>query len=221
MQWGIKPWGTPLKFTNQVSLRSQGNYNYQDFVITRKENTMKKSLMVCLLMIILTLNACTPAVTITPGPLPTTLPGVVSATQASQTADWKTYANDTFGFGFRYPSDWFGPGEYVSDGTLRVEVGSDVVYPYGERLEGVSGVANSYNVVILFTKNNQNPFWKGTYQSLQKMKDGESLAGARNLLIRVRQLDIGRFNGFEYISTLSETAQTDHFYGREVMLFDE
>ena len=53
------------------------------------------------------------------------------------------------------------------------------------------------------------------------MKDGESLSDTRNLTIRVRQLDIGRFKGFEYISTLSETAQTDHVYAREVILFDE
>jgi hypothetical protein len=82
-------------------------------------------------------------------------------------------------------------------------------------------VKNSYNVVIQYTKNNQNSYWKDTYQSLQNLKDGESLSDARSLVIRVRQLDIGRFKGFEYISTLSETAQTDHVYAREVMLFDE
>jgi len=41
------------------------------------------------------------------------------------------------------------------------------------------------------------------------------------MIIRVRQLELGRFKGFEYISTLSETAQTEHVYGREVILIDE
>jgi hypothetical protein len=71
--------------------------------------------------------------------------------------------------------------------------------------------------------NDQKPYWKEdtTYQSLLNLKDGESLSDARSLLIRVSQLDIGRFKGFEYITTLSETGQTDHFYSRSVMLFDE
>ena len=75
--------------------------------------------------------------------------------------------------------------------------------------------------MIQYAKNNQDAFWKDTYQALLNMKDGESLSGARALLIRVRQVEIGRFKGFEYISTLSETAQTEHVYAREVMLVDE
>ena len=110
-------------------------------------------------------------------------------------ASWKSYANSTLGLGFRYPSSWFGPDEYVSDQNLRVEVGSDKVYPYGEQPEQPSDVKNSYNVVIQYTKNNQNPYWKDTYQSLQNLKDGESLSGTRSLIIRDRQLDLGRFKG--------------------------
>ena len=60
-----------------------------------------------------------------------------------------------------------------------------------------------------------------TYQALSKMQDGESLSGARSLIIRVRQLELGKFKGFEYIATLSETAQTDHVYVREVILVDD
>jgi hypothetical protein len=191
---------------------------------------MKITITLFLLMMMLALNACAPLATATPVTLPTTettvsvetqIPTVVLPTEADQSATWKQYTNNTFGFGFQYASNWFGPSEYISDGTLRIEVGSDKVYPYGEAPEQPSDVKNSYNVVIQYTKNNQNSYWKDTYQSLQNLKDGESLSDARSLVIRVRQLDIGRFKGFEYISTLSETAQADHVYAREVMLFDE
>jgi hypothetical protein len=139
-----------------------------------------------------------------------------------QWADWKSYANSTFGLGFRYPSSWFGPDEYVSDQNLRVEIGSDVVYPYGtDRMEQIYEVKNSYYVLIQYSKNDQNQYWKDTYQSLLNLQDGESLSDARSLVIRVRQLKLGRFEGIEYISTLSETAQTEPVYIRQVILFDE
>jgi len=191
---------------------------------------MIKTITLFLLLMILTINACAPLAPATPITLPTTeiavsvasqIPTAVLPTEVVQSTTWKLYTNNTFGFGFQYASNWFGPGEYISDGTLRVEVGSDKVYPYGEPPEQPSDAKKSYNVVIQYTKNNQNSYWKDTYQSLQNLKDGESLSDTRSLIIRVRQLDIGRFKGFEYISTLSETAQTDHVYAREVMLFDE
>jgi hypothetical protein len=53
------------------------------------------------------------------------------------------------------------------------------------------------------------------------LRDGGSLSGARSLIVRVRQLNIGKFKGFEYITTLSETAQTDYVYIRSIMVFDE
>ena len=191
---------------------------------------MKKTLSVFLLMTVLTLNACTPMAPATSTPLPrsepatpvaTQVPSPVSPTEANTSANQKPYANNTFGLSFQYPSNWFGPGEYVTGATLRVEVGSDKVYPYGEQPAQASDLKNSYNVVIQYTKNNQNPYWKDTYQPLLNLKDGESLADARSLLIRVRQLNIGRFTGFEYITTLPETAQSDHIYIRSVMLLDE
>jgi hypothetical protein len=191
---------------------------------------MKKTLPLLLVLIIFTINACTSPVTATPAPLPATVPAASGGTQipihgspteVDQSATWKLYTNSAFGLGFHYPSNWFGPGEYVSDETLRVEVGSDMVYPYGEPPEQPSDGKNSYNVVIQYTKNNQNSYWKDTYQPLQNLKDGGSLSDARSLLIKVRQLNIGRFKGFEYITTLSETGQTDHFYIRSVMLYDE
>jgi hypothetical protein len=193
-------------------------------------NTTKKTINLFFLMIVLTLGACSPPVTTprvpssTPTPAPsanTPGPIVLSPTQVEQSAIWKPYTNSTYGLRFRYPSNWFGPEDYAADHTLRVEVGSDRVYPYGQPPEQPSDVRNSYNVVIQLTKNNPNPFWKDTYQSLSTLKDGESLLGARGLIIRVRQVDLGRFKGFEYISTLSEKAQTEPVYSRDVMLFDE
>lgn len=191
---------------------------------------MKKTIPLFLLMTILVLNACAPLTTSAPATptsnepaasIETQIPAAVVPTEVDQSAALKLYTNNTFGFGFQYPSNWFGPGEYISEGSLRVEVGSDVVYPYGEPPEQPSDVKNSYKVVIQYTKNNQNSYWKDTYHSLENLKDGESLSGARNLIIRVRQLEIGGFKGFEYISTLSETAQTDYVYAREVILFNE
>lgn len=191
---------------------------------------MNKTITLFLLMTILSLNACAPLATATPATLPTSEPAVsvemqvptaVLPTEVAQSATWKLYTNNTFGFGFQYASNWFGPSEYISDGTLRIEIGSDIVYPYGEPPEQPSDIKNSYNVVIQYTKNNLNSYWKDTYQSLQNLKDGESLSDARSLIIKVRQLDIEGFKGFEYISTLSETAQSDHDYAREVILFNE
>jgi hypothetical protein len=191
---------------------------------------MKKTLIMFLLLMVLTLNACAPLATASSTSLPdieptpsvaTQIPASAPPTDVKPPENQKRYKNDKFGLSFQYPSAWFGPGEYVSDETLRVEIGSDVVYPYGERPEQPSGVKNSYNVVIQYTKNNQNPYWKEAYQPLLKMKDGESLSDARSLLIRVRQLNIGRFKGFEYITTLPQTGQTDRFYIRSVMLFDD
>lgn len=197
---------------------------YLRIVTNRKENEMKKLMTIPLLVIGLALSACTPLAARTSVPLPDVEPVVIMETQspdALSPASPNQYTNDQFGLAFEYPSNWFGPSEYVSDGTLRVEIGSDTVYPYGERPEQASDVKNSYNVVIQYAKNVQNSYWMDTYQSLLTMKDGESLSTARSLLIRVRQLQIGRFTGFEYITTLPETAATEHVYIRSIMVFDE
>jgi len=191
---------------------------------------MKKTLILSLFMMVLIINACTPRATATSAPLPsltlttgmeTQTPIPVTPTEVNPSAAKKLYANDLFGLSFQYPSSWYGLSEFVSDRSLRVEVGSDVVYPYGERPEQGSSIKNSYSIVIQYTKNNQNPYWKDTYQTLLNFRDGESLSGAGSLLIRVSQLNIGRLQGFEYITTLSETAQTDYFYTRSIMVFDE
>ena len=202
---------------------------------------MKKTSLLILLLIFMALSACTPKATAssTPTsilvatgdvltPVPSDLPTdvatdmpVVTAT-ANLSTDQKQYTNDQFKFGFKYPSSWFGPDEYISGNTLRLAVGSDVVYPYGEVPQTPSAVKNSYLVVIQYTKNNQNNGDPNTlYQTLANMKDGESTSGARSVMTRVRAIQLGRFDGFEYISTVSETAQTEYFYTRSVLLLDK
>lgn len=205
---------------------------------------MKKTIALSISMIALLISACAPRATPATD-IPTQLPTVVDEipTMIDETPtsvaipsptitdvvptltlpakDQKQYMNSTFNFGFSYPADWFGPDEYISDNTLRVAVGSDVVYPYGEVPEKPSTVTNSYLVVIQYTKNNQNSLPNETYEQLANLEDGESQDDGRNLTTRVRAVQLGRFDGFEYLTTLSETAQTEHFYMRQVLLIDK
>ena len=186
---------------------------------------MKNILSIFFLMIILATTACIPQSVSTPSPLPATESATVFVppTEIVQLPeDLKLYRNDVFGMAFQYPSSWLGPEEYISEQTLRVEVGSDVVYPYGTGPdERTYTLTNSYYVVIQYSKNDQNTYWRETYQSLLNLADGESLSDGRGLTIRVRQFTVGRFSGIEYISTLSEAAQTSPAYSRSVILFDE
>jgi hypothetical protein len=202
---------------------------------------MKKTTSFLLIALILTLSlsACVSPETATTPPqpaaetalpvetqVPTEVPPTETAPdlllgQVEPTPALAQYANATFGLSFEYPSSWFGPDEYISGGTLRLEVGSDVVYPYGTgREEQVYTMPNSYYVVIQYTQNDQNQVWNDTLQALGNLQDGESISDARSLTIRVRQLELGRFTGFEYIATLSESAQTEPFYARQVILMD-
>jgi hypothetical protein len=190
------------------------------------ENKMKNALTILLLMTLFTVNGCSPAVEAAPQPqvspyaapqetAPAFYPEVV------QTAATKSYANSAFGLALQYPTNWYGPDEYISGETLRVAVGSDVIYPYGtDRTDQVSEVKNSYTIVIQLTKNDQAQNWQETTQLLAGLKDGESYSTARSTVIRVRQLGLGKFSGYEYISTLSETAQTEPVYMREAILSD-
>jgi hypothetical protein len=151
----------------------------------------------------------------------TQAPTEVPPTQVEPTPALAQYANDAFGLSFAYPSSWYGPDEYIVDQTLRLEVGSDVVYPYGTGLdERVYTLPNSYVVLIQYTQNDQGQVWNDTFQALGNLQDSESISDARSLTIRVRTLEMGRFNGYEYIATLSETAQTEPFYARQVILMD-
>ena len=117
------------------------------------------------------------------------------------------------------------------DQGVRVEVGSDKVYPYGtDPLARDYEVKNSYYVVIQYSKNSnnwtldqyrQNEPWIDTYLSLLDLKDGGSQSSIRELATRVRQVKLGKFEGLEYLSTLSKTAQTEYFYTRQIVLLDE
>ena len=178
---------------------------------------MKNTLSLSLVVFIFAVSACAPQLTATPLPVATEAPQIPMTEVPAE----KSYTNSAFGFGFQFPSSWFGAEEYISDQTLRVEVGSDKVYPYGtDPAERTYDLKNSYNVVIQYSKNDQNQVWKDTYQTLVNLKDGESVSDARSLTIRVRQFSLGGFEGIEYISTLSETAQTEAVYGRQVILIN-
>ncbi|MCD6423895.1 MAG: hypothetical protein J7L35_00170 [Anaerolineales bacterium] len=144
--------------------------------------------------------------------------------------DWLEYTNEGLGFRYLYPSSWYGPDVYESEGSLRLEVGSDVVYPYGtSREDQVNTVPNSYYITIQYFENIQgrtwddfiNSGWIDTYLGLLELEDGESITTVRSLTIRVREVSLGDFQGLEHIATLSDTAQTERGYMREIMAFDK
>jgi hypothetical protein len=188
---------------------------------------------------VLVLAGCTPALE---AGEPTTAPAIpteASVPQAPSSAEptldpypgWTTYANESFGLSFRYPSTWYGPEVYESEDGLRLEVGSDVVYPYGTGLEERQpGAANAYGIMIQLTVNRsgwtleqyraEQPWFNDTLAVLD-MQDGESSTTARSLISRERGLTVGRFTGVEFTTTLSETAQTERFYMRTAFLMDQ
>lgn len=144
---------------------------------------------------------------------------------------WTTYTNESFGLSFRYPSTWYGPDVYEFEDGVRLAVGSDVVYPYGTGLdERQPGAPNAYGVVIQYTLNRtgwtleqyraEQPWFNDTLAVLD-LQDGESLTTARSLTTRERSLTVGSFTGVEFITTLSETAQTERFHMRTAFLMDE
>ncbi|MDK2980198.1 MAG: hypothetical protein PWQ55_545 [Chloroflexota bacterium] len=187
---------------------------------------MKRTYAFHLLFPLLILSACTSRVPVDPAPLP------AEAAQAQLSLEDEAieptaaaenhYSNTAFGLAFDYPAGWFGPDEYVSGDTLRVEVGSDTVYPYGTGpTEREYSQPDSYSVVLQYTRSNQNTYWQDTYQTLAGMQDGQTVDGARNRLIRLRALTLGDLSGFEYIATLSDSAQTEAVYIREVILVND
>jgi hypothetical protein len=143
--------------------------------------------------------------------------------------DWMEYYSDTFHFKFSYPASWYGPDVYEAEGSLRLEVGSDLVYPYGtDRTEQVTTIPDSYYITIQYFENIQGRTWDDfiasgwitAYLELLDLPDGEAVTTPRSLTIRVREVTLGDFQGLEYIATLSETAQTERVYLREIMAFD-
>ena len=152
-------------------------------------------------------------------PLPTNPSEMPSETPVPD--NHQVYSNGFFGFQMQFPVGWYGPDEYVVDNIMRLAIGSDVVYPYGtDRLDQVYTVKNAYYITIQYTLNNQNQYFIDQLNLLRSMQDGESVSTARSELIRVREVKIGNFEGLEYISTLSSTAQTEPVYTREILLVD-
>lgn len=149
--------------------------------------------------------------------------GTPPTTATNPTLPVKRYSNADFGLAFDYPSEWNGPDEYVSGDTLRIAIGSGAIEPYGGGPPGQPAVylPNAYQVVVQYNRNDHNQVWNETLQMLKGMQDGEMVSDARALTIKVRSLKIGRFEGVEYIGTLSETAQTEPVYTRQVILYDD
>jgi hypothetical protein len=132
------------------------------------------------------------------------------------------YKNDQFGLSFSFPPGWFGPEEYITGQELRVEIGSDVVYPYGTDLtERNYTLQDSYYIVLQFSRDSEIPYWRELYDLLASLDNGETRSDMRSLLIRVGEVRVGQFKGYEYISTLSDTAQTEQVYSRQAILFDD
>ena len=144
--------------------------------------------------------------------------------------DWMEYSNETTGFRYLYPSFWYGPDAYETEGSLRLVVGSDVVYPYGtSREDQITTVPDSYSITIQYFENIEgrtwddfiNSGWIDAYLGLVELENGGSITTLRSLTIREKEITLGDFQGLEYISTLSEIAQTERVYLREIMAFDD
>lgn len=144
---------------------------------------------------------------------------------------WSTYLHPATGLSLRYPTGWFGPEVYEFDGGVRIEVGSDTVYPYGTGLdERQPGAPNAYNIVIQYTLNPsgwaleqyraEQP-WLNDSLAVIELQDGESISTARSVTQRVRGLTVGRYDGVEYTTTLAEGAQTERYFTRSAFLMDE
>jgi hypothetical protein len=157
-------------------------------------------------------------------------PAPTSPAAEDPAGQWTEYQNENFQFRFAYPSDWFGPDVYESDGSLRLAVGSDVVYPYGtSREDQINTLPDAYFITIQYNQNQSNLTWDDyvnsgwitSYLELRDLGEGESYSTARSLSIKVRDITLGRFQGLEYIFTLPDTAQTERVYGRQIVAFDQ
>ena len=181
---------------------------------------MKKNVTLFLSIIVLFVSACAPQAG--PAQTSTDIPAVVADPTATLVPfQPKQYTNSAFKFGFKYPDNWFGPDEYTSGDVLRVTVGSDVVYPYGDEPETPSNVKNSYRVVVQYTHNLPKNYSNDVYGLVLSIADGQSITTVRDVRTRVKAIHLGRFEGVEYIGTLSESAQTEHVYTHEFLLMDK
>jgi hypothetical protein len=183
---------------------------------------------------ILALTGCASAPVATlevPTSVPTAAPTIAPESSLDPFPGWTAYSNSAFGISLRYPSTWYGPDVYEFEDGVRLEVGSDVVYPYGTGPEDRQpGAPNAYNVVIQHTLNTSGLTleqyqagqpWLNDTLAVLELQDGESITTARSLTTRQRGLTVGRFTGVEFTTTLPETAQTERFFMRTAFLMDE
>jgi hypothetical protein len=179
------------------------------------------NLSIVILVLVMGISACNlPTEALATDALSTATTEVVEVVETAMVAPTENvYFNEAFGLSFDYPVDWVGPDEYVVDNTVRIGIGSDVVTPYGGvPLEVPPFQKNAYQVVVQYTLENQNTYMNDTLAILENLQDGEMSETGRSRLIRVRALTVGDYSGYEYIATLSESAQTEYFYVREVVL---
>ena len=182
----------------------------------------------CLLLTIILLAACTPREPVSqPVPAATGQPtltfvptGQPTAFPPQPTPSAREYANDKLGLRFQFPAGWQGPDVYEWENGVRLEVGTDVVYPYGTGLdERHYTLADAYYITVQYdAKGSRQP--DAMAADLLTLADGESVSGPRSLITRVRAVQVGGFSGVEYIVTLPDSAQTEFFYTRNVMLSD-
>ena len=67
--------------------------------------------------------------------------------------DWMEYSNELIGFRYLFPAAWYGPEVNETEDSLRLVVGSDLVYPYGtDRTEQITTIPDSYYITIQYFK---------------------------------------------------------------------
>jgi hypothetical protein len=143
----------------------------------------------------------------------------------------KSYTNGMFESTYTYPVGWFGPEIYKYENGFRFEIGTDTVYPYGtDPSERKLTKENSYYIVAqLDAKSEDMPaedfrtanIGYKQIEALKDLKPGESKTDARTVTTKVRDINANGLKGVEYITTLSEEAQTEHLYMREAVLVNE
>ena len=159
-------------------------------------------------------------------------PDHISTPEATENPDgnWLEFTNEATGFRFLYPAAWFGPEVYETEGSLRIEIGTDQVYPYGtSREEQISTIPDSFYILIQYFENPNgriwddfiNSGWIDTYLALQDMEDGQFILTPRLVATRIGEISLGDFTGLMYLVTTPDSAQTERAYIREVVLFDQ
>ena len=124
-------------------------------------NSMLKYLILGGLITAQLLSACSAAApdsTEEPIPISTVqeMPDTTPSPEVTENpfGEWTEYINEPVNFRYLYPSAWFGPEVDESEGSLRLEVGSDVVYPYGtSREDQITTVPDSYYITNQYFEN--------------------------------------------------------------------